>query len=208
MDGINTSRAISLALACLMLISQTSFSQQKKQAEQGYLNSSAYQKILKGYNRIEKIHDDSWFFMQIGEEGFLTDPSYNQYAVYIYAPTEADSFCIYVVKSRNNISTASYKRFKTDHFMYYSQKEENDFSQKSIELRMRFLETSTSKAFKLKVSEIINADHSKRQIPAYDGPIKAFFYFNGMNYHFFSDMEIGSTDMEKIRVQFQEMIGK
>lgn len=210
MTGLKNSKNSFKRLCILFLFSTTNicWAQESNQKEQNFLNSKTYQTSLEHYKKDEKILADKRFFMRIGEEPFLYDNTYDLFSIYLYQPLKAKTIDLYVLKSKNGVSTISHKEFEADQFYYYSENAKELIVPQNSTTYLKFIDSAEIVSFKSGMSNIITKKRDKKEMSDYDSPLRTLWYFDGSHYSLLTDYYVGPTDMEKVKAILQKMTGK
>lgn len=119
-------------------------------------------------------------FTFIGEESFINGNNYDYYLIY-YIMDRTNIDRVYVIKSKNNLNTISYKEIVGLKFHKY-----NNFSPIRIVSKTKAADKNTILIFKEKIDSLIIKEQNER-IGDYKGKFQQIYYYANGEYYYTSD---------------------
>lgn len=183
-------------------------SQQKEQAsrssESSFVESKAFQDYLQYYtgNEESTIYSEKRLLTLIGEEAFLHCKIYDYYIVYFYKAFQDSIYYVYTIKSVDEISMGSVKKFKYGYPIYLKKGDSESLLQFKVDVLSKIADEKIVKTILNAHDEAIKK--ATKGIPSeYDAPLRNIYYFDGHDYHFINDYQVGESLMNELDLFFK-----
>lgn len=219
-DMIKSISSIALTVVITLSTLHSCSSKEQKSEPKGYLNSKAYKEYLKPdkvssqEEKNEKINADysiKRMFALLGEEGFLYNPEYDVYAIYMYMHKGGrDTIDYYIIKSKDSISSLAYKRLNAaDHFLYVNKVNGDTMDRKTFDIiaktkvaNIDYL-NSASKIFNGAIQSLAP---EPKYFPEYGGPIRGLYLYYNHEYYLVTEFNLEAKEMDVIDSLFRRSL--